>query len=258
LPGRDLALLVEAARDAGRIARRHFRKAPETWDKPDGQGPVTAADLEVDRMLRATLGAARPDYGWLSEETPDSAARLRAPRLFIVDPIDGTRAFIAGEESFAHALAVAEAGVVVAAAIYLPIRDLLYTAEAGQGACLNGRRLEVSARALLEGASVLAARSTLDPGHWPGGVPPVARHFRASIAWRLALVAEGRFDAFVTLRPAWEWDIAAGDLLIREAGGRITDPAGAALRFNNAQPQVPGVLAGGGAIHAGLLARRTG
>ena len=255
MPGSDLDLLIEAARAAGEIAARHFGQGPETWDKGGGHGPVTEADLEIDRMLRAELTAARPDYGWLSEETPDSAARLTAERLFIVDPIDGTRAFIDGQRSFAHSLAVVERGRTIAGAVYLPMRDLLYAAAAGDGATLNGAPISASTRDRLGGADVLAARPQMEPRLWPGGVPPVIRHHRPSLAYRMCLVAEGRFDAMVTLRDSWEWDIAAGSLIVAEAGGAATDRTGTAFAFNSERARQAGVLAGGPVVHAGLLAR---
>ena len=107
MPERDLALLTDAAREAGRIAMRFWRRDPQVWDKGGEHGPVTEADLAVNDMLKPMLLAARPDYGWLSEETPDNADRLSRDTVFIVDPIDGTRAFVAGEETLAHSLAVA-------------------------------------------------------------------------------------------------------------------------------------------------------
>ena len=117
MPEPDLALLRDAAKAAGEIATKHFRKDPEAWDKGAGQGPVTEADIEVDTMLREELTAARPDYGWLSEETADNATRLDRERVFVVDPIDGTRAFMDGKTGFSHALAVVEQGVPVAAVV---------------------------------------------------------------------------------------------------------------------------------------------
>jgi myo-inositol-1(or 4)-monophosphatase len=255
LPGSDLALLRDAAAAAGRIATRHFRQGPQIWDKGGGHGPVTEADLEIDRMLRADLLAARPGYGWLSEETDDDTRRLGARRLFIVDPIDGTRAFIDGRRAFAHALAVVEDGRVTAGVVCLPLMDKLYEAELGRGARLNGRPIRASDRAELDGADILAGRPQLAPELWPGGVPKVTRHHRPSLAYRLCLVAEGRFDGMVTLRPSWEWDIAAGALILSEAGARVTDRFGAPLRFNEPDPRHPGLVAGAPAVHAGLLAR---
>lgn len=254
----DLALLLDVAHRAGEMSRGFLAAGLRVQNKPDGQGPVTDADLAIDAMLRDTLTAARPDHGWLSEETPDTPARLSHRRVFVVDPIDGTRTFIDGQKGFAHVLAVVEDGVPVLAVVHLPLLDLTYAAAAGQGATLNGQPMQVSTVDDGTGAQVLAARPQLAPEMWPGGVPDVTLHFRPSLAWRLALVAEGRFDAMLTLRPTWHWDIAAGSLLISEAGGRVTDGLGQALRFNTPKPQSQGVIAGGAALHADLVARRTG
>lgn len=251
----DLTLLRDAALAAGEIARRHFGKGPETWDKGDGQGPVTEADLEIDAMLRTDLSAARPDYGWMSEETADGPARLDRDTLFIVDPIDGTRAFLDGSRAFSHSLAIVRGGVPVAAVVHLPMLDRMYLARLDGGATLNGAPITPTGRADLPQATVLGAKSNFADTLWHGGCPPVERYFRSSLAYRLALVAEGRFDAMVTLRMAWEWDIAAGALLVSEAGGRIANRRGAALRFNNAHPQLDGIVAGTGAVADALLSR---
>lgn len=254
-PEDDLALLIDAARAAGEIAAGYWRQDPKTWDKPANEGPVTIADLEVDEMLRDRLLSARPGHGWLSEETPDSPARLTQDDIFIVDPIDGTRAFIDHSPDFAHSLALARKGQVVAAVVYLPMKDRMFAAALGQGATLNDKTLMASTRMDEDQAAILTTKPNLLPDHWPGGVPPVTRHFRSSLAYRLALVGQGRFDGMVTLRDSWEWDIAAGALIVSEAGGRISDRHGETLRFNNPRPQVAGVLAGGPDIHRLMLAR---
>ncbi len=251
----DLALLLDAAYAAGRIAAQHFGTGPKSWDKGGGQGPVSAADLEIDAMLRDRLTAARPDYGWLSEETADSPERLEAEALFIVDPIDGTRAFLDGQRSFAHALAVVRDGRAVAGVVHLPLLDLTYAATLGGGAWLNDHPLHTPARDRLDGARMLVAKPQLAPALWPGGVPEVERHFRPSLAWRICLVAEGAFDGMLTLRDAWEWDIAAAALIASEAGATVTDRHGAPLVFNASHPQTPGILAAPPDLHAALMAR---
>jgi len=251
----DLAILTDAAKAAGEIALSHFRGDVEAWEKP-GEGPVTEADLAVDRMLRAKLSAMRPDYGWLSEESEGLQDRSDRERVFIVDPIDGTRAFIAGQEGWGVALAVAERGRVIAAAMHLPARRETFVAALGQGARLNGTPINASGRAALEGATALAASSQLKGKYWPGGPPPVERHFRPSLAWRLCLVGQGRFDLMVTLRAAYEWDIAAGSLIAAEAGAVVTDGDGAALEFNRHPARAPGVIAAPAALHRALIARR--
>lgn len=259
-PEGDLHLLLDAARQAGRIALKHFRRNPKTWDKP-GAGPVTEADLAVDAYLHQTLRTARPDYGWLSEETADHPdrreARLKAQKTFIVDPIDGTRAFIAGEGSWAVALAVVTAGTVTDAVVHLPSARKTYAARRGRGATLNGTPIRVSERSAPDGGRILARRPLMRPEYWPGGLPQMHRGFRPALAYRMALVAEGRYDAMLTLRPTWDWDAAAGALLIAEAGGTVTDGAGNPLRFNSENGQVPSV-AGAGACHDRLIAGLTG
>lgn len=255
MPESDLALLIDAAKAAGEIAARYWRKHPKTWEKPGHQGPVSEADIAVDDMLRETLTSARPDYGWLSEETADDLSRLEAFRTFIVDPIDGTRAFLGGERTFAHSLAVVEDGRPVAAAVYLPLRDKLYTASKGGGSSLNGTPLQVSNNQRIEGADVLIARPILEPRYWSGPVPFVHRHYRPSLAYRLCLIAEGRFDAMVTLRDSWNWDIAAGALMISEAGGVVSDRKGHPLVFNIPHPVSAGVIAANAKLHKALLKR---
>ncbi len=249
MPASDLDLLIDAARAAGEEALRHTGPTARRWDKPGGLGPVTEADMAVDALLSDRLRAARPGYGWLSEETEDSDARLSCERVFIVDPIDGTRSFIEGSGIWAHSLAVADRGVVTAAVVYLPARDMMYTAAEGQGAFLNGAAIRVSDRNDLSGASLLAAKPNLAPQHWVGGTPDVKRAHRPSLAYRLCLVAEGRYDAMLTLRPSWEWDIAAGELILREAGALTSDRAARVLRFNNAAPKVNGVIAANPVLH---------
>lgn len=254
MPATDLNLLLKAAEGAGDIATRYHGPDAKRWDKPGGAGPVTEADLEVDAFLHDALMAERPDYGWLSEETEDSANRLSRKHVFIVDPIDGTRSFAEGSSTWAHSLAVATDGIVTAAVVFLPLRAMMFTATAGQGAALNGKAISVSRETQVTSSSVLSARPVMDAKHWKNGTPPeFKREYRPSLAYRLASVAQGEFDAMLTLRPSWEWDIAAGDLLIREAGGHCTNRLGHPLQFNNPHPQVDGVLASNADLHSGLL-----
>lgn len=249
----DLSLLIEAAQEAGRIATRYTGPEAQRWEKPDGAGPVTEADLAVNAMLERDLQAARPDYGWLSEETEDNTDRLSKGRVFIVDPIDGTRSFAEGSNTWAHALAIAVDGVVTAGVVYLPKRDLLYVAARGQGATLNGEPIRVSDTHDLNASEILAARPNLADQHWHQ-VPGFKRAYRPSLAYRLALVAQGRYDGMITLRKSWEWDIAAGDLILTEAGAHTSDRTGAPLRFNNRDPRLNGVVAATPRIHEQLNA----
>lgn len=255
MPGRDLTLLAEAAQEAGEIALRFWRRDPQVWDKGGDHGPVTEADLAVNDMLKMRLLGARPDYGWLSEETPDSTDRLGASRVFILDPIDGTRAFVAGEDNFAVSLAIAEAGRVIAGAVMMPAKNRLYTAETGGPALCNGAEIHAGLRADLTGSSLLATKANMEPSHWPGGVPDLRRSFRTSLAYRLCLTAEGRYDGMITFRDTWEWDIAAGSLICRCAGAQVTDRTGNDLRFNSPDAKTAGVIATNPALHRAIMAR---
>ncbi|MEL6689035.1 MAG: 3'(2'),5'-bisphosphate nucleotidase CysQ [Pseudomonadota bacterium] len=241
-PKSDLSLLLEAAEEAGAIALSHFQRDPETWDKGDGAGPVTEADLAVDAMLRRDLLAARP-YGWLSEETEDDPARLSAERLFIVDPIDGTRAFISGSKTWAISIAVVENGVPVAGVVHLPAHGRTFAAAKGEGATLNGDALTAST--VMPGdETILSAKVNFSPKFWREVPPQPELAFRSSLAYRLAAIAQGRFDAMLTLRSTWEWDVAAGTLLAQEAGARVVTTEGTAPRFNSPSAALPGILAG--------------
>lgn len=239
----DLALLSDAALAAGQIALRFWKNTPQVWDKADAS-PVTEADLAVNDMLLQRLMTARPDYGWLSEESPDTPKRLNCEYLFIIDPIDGTRAFIAGEQHFSHSLAVARNGKITAAVVYVPALDRLYGAACDGPAQMNGTPLSASNKALRDHPNILMSKATLGPDHWIGPPPDLQRSFRASVAYRLALVADGSFDAMLSFRPSWEWDIAAGSLIAERAGAKVCDSRGNTLRFNTASAKSQGIFAG--------------
>lgn len=249
----DLELLIKAAQTSGEIATGFATSSLKTWDKDDDAGPVTEADLAVNAYLEDTLQTARPDYGWLSEETEDTDARLTKQRAFIIDPIDGTRSFIEGSTTWAHSYAIVENGAPIAAVVYLPLRQKLYAAAKGQGATLNGAPLRISSNSDYNSIEVLATKPVFEAKNWKEGAPHLKRAHRPSLAYRLALVAEGRFDAMITLRRSWEWDIAAGALLLSEAGAEVTDRRGVPLVFNKTDPASEGVLAANPAVHAKLL-----
>jgi len=246
LPETDLALLLEAGQKAGVIASSFFGRDPQVWDKGDDAGPVTEADLAVNTHLETVLQAARPDYGWLSEETEDATKRLSTKRQFVIDPIDGTRAFIEGSRDWAISMAVVEDGKPLVGVVVMPERGKTYAAILGHGATLNGVPMQVAGQSDIGAATVLTNKVTMQPKFWSAGAPPdFKRVFRSSLAYRMCLVGEARFDAMMTLRPTWEWDIAAGALIVKEAGGYVSNRKGALLQLNNATPQVDGVIAGG-------------
>lgn len=251
----DLALLVRAAKGAGEIAMRFWRNAPKAWEKDDNAGPVTEADLAVNAYLEGVLRPARPTYGWLSEESPDSPARLESERVFIIDPIDGTRAFIAGDRPFANALAVAHKGVVTAAVVFLPALDKLYSAISVGTAKLNGIPLRASPATMPDGARILTGKPSLAPQFWVGPPPLIDRHFRPSLAYRLCLVADGSFDGVLSFRQCWEWDIAAGALIAQRAGALVTATKGTPLTFNGADPRSSGLWSASPALHSALISQ---
>ena len=252
---KDLDLLLEYARAAGEIARSKFKTDFDQWEKDGGAGPVTEADIAIDRMLKSELIAARPDYGWLSEETEDDTVRCNHDLCFIVDPIDGTRAFMRGDDTFCHALAVADKGVIVAAAAYFPIKDEMYWATKGGGAFHQDVAIRVSETLTLDGASALAGQPQMNPDRWPGGPPPVNREFRNSLVYRHCLVADGTFDMAFTFRPAWEWDVATGELIAEEAGATISTQHGDRWSYNALHPRMPGVVIAPPVLHSALLQR---
>ncbi len=173
--GDDLKLLIRAARAAAPLAMQHWKANPDFWEKPDGAGPVSKADLLVDDALRALLTSARPSYGWLSEESADNADRLTREATFIVDPIDGTRAYLAGEKSWALSLAVVRDGQAETGVIYLPAMNRIYAARHGAGATMNDTAITASKQDRMDQAQVLAARIIMQPQYWRCGVPPFHR-----------------------------------------------------------------------------------
>ena len=249
----DLSLLIASAQEAAKIALS-FWQTDQRVDTKDGGSPVSEGDFAVDAYLRETLTRARPHYGWLSEETEDTADRLTRDTVFITDPIDGTRAYVAGQKTWALSLAVVHRGQPTCAVVYLPARDKLYTAAIGQGAFLNDAPIQTGLRKSVDGATVLAPKPSLDPQWWADGLPRLTRHFRSSLAYRFCLVAEGRFDAMLTLRDAWEWDIAAGALIATEAGATVTDRTGTPLVLNSRMGKAPGLLVASKHLHRSLNA----
>ncbi|WP_239025168.1 inositol monophosphatase family protein [Rhodoligotrophos defluvii] len=255
MPDADLQVLTEAVREAGALAMDLRAKGIETWNKGDGT-PVTDADLAVDRLLRTRLLDARPDYGWLSEETADDKARLRHERVWIVDPIDGTRSYMSGLNDWCIATALVDAGRPVAAAIYCPPADHLYLAARDRGATLNGSRIVVSDCADIDGARILARESAFVAKRWAGQAwPRMQLDMRKSIALRLCLVAAGVFDASFALGETSDWDIAGAHLVVAEAGGIVTTLSGAVPLYNQVRTRHAGVVASGPALHRQFMDR---
>jgi len=244
-------VLEEVARiteEAGRIAASRCGTGYKSWEKMPGQ-PVCDVDLEVDAFLRAQLSALDPEAGWLSEETRDDSDRIERPRLWVVDPIDGTRDYLRDRPGWCVSVALVEDRVPVLGALAAPIRGELWTAARGQGSRRNGAPLRVSPRAALAGARVPS-----------DNLPKVDRDLVAvakpnSIALRIALVAAGEADLVATLRWGFEWDIAAAALIAEEAGATVSGALGQPLAFNTASGEAFGVLVATPGIHAAAVER---
>ncbi len=246
--GADVALLAEAAVAAGRIALGFFGHDPRTWSKP-GDSPVTEADIAVDQLLQSRLMAARPDHGWLSEETADTPDRLQRSRLFVVDPIDGTRAFIGGDPRWAISVAIVEGSRPIAAALFQPATNDLMLAAVGRGAWRGATRLRVTERGDITGANLTGPRKfgSLESEAEALGIhlqPPVP-----SLALRIAHVANGTADAAYAFARSHDWDLAAADLLVQEAGGLLTDIDGETLVYNRVVPRHPALIAAGPGVY---------
>jgi len=227
----DLALLVEAAIAAGRKALTYFRNDVEVWWKNEGSSPVTAADHAANDILKARLLNARPGYGWLSEESEDDAVRLGMDRVFIIDPIDGTRAFMNGLDTWCVSAAVTEKGRTLAGVLYAPSLDELYVADADGRVEKNGVALSIAPRSgpvRVSAADDMIKRFT----HPFGSIERISKI--PSLAYRLAMVADGRLDATIVKPNAHDWDLAAADLILTNAGGGVCDLHGAPLAYNSA------------------------
>lgn len=225
----DLELLRSSAVAAGIIASGFFRRDVKSWNK-ENASPVSEADILVDRYLASSLLHARPDYGWLSEETSDNPSRLDCERVFIVDPIDGTRGFLRGEDSWTVSLAVVENGLPVAGVVYAPVRDQMYCAAKGEGATLNGATIRRSRRA---GAPpLIPAPGAVHQEMQAAGLNYTRGPAYPSLAYRLVQVATGELDAAVARRGSQDWDIAAAALILDEAGIHFADVCTGFPRFN--------------------------
>ncbi len=244
----DSALLFGTVQEAGTMALKLSQQNVRNWSKPDGS-TVTEADLQIDAFLKTQLHGARPDYGWLSEETPDTADRLACKRLWIVDPIDGTNSFVNGSDGWCIGAALIEDGQVILAALYQPKANLFYAAALGHGAYCNKVLMTAHDDAGFAGAKLLGTGRALKtfPGVSAAPSPQIP------LLLRLAHVASGLADIALSFGPRNDWDLAAGDLLVQEAGGMITQVTGAKMIYNLASPKQNGLLAAGQMRHSAAL-----
>ena len=249
---RELTVAVQAARAAGAIVLRWY-EGDYTIRQKSNDSPVTEADVEANTCIQQLVRAAFPDDGWLSEETRDSGERLGKARVWIVDPLDGTKEFVSRIPEFCVCIGLVEHEVPVLGVSYNPVRDELFAGARGSGVTLNGVPAQVGSGRDIAAASFLASRSESARGEWHEFESSLRIALTGSVAYKLALIAAGRGDATFSLTPKNEWDICAGAALITEAGGRITDQYGRPLRFNQAQTQLPGLIASNPHLHAAIL-----
>jgi myo-inositol-1(or 4)-monophosphatase len=251
--------LRDTAREAGAIAKNFFRSGLKTsarvWSKGGGS-PVTEADMAVDAFLKTRLSKAVPDAGWLSEETADDPARLDRDLVWIVDPIDGTRAFLSGNHDWSVSIALLGHGRPVLGIVYAPSHEHLYEARRGHGARRDGERIEVSPTKRLADLSVAGPKGLVD--RLEERVGTLKRPPRIpSLALRLARVAEGSVDTGLVSSNACDWDIAAGDLILEEAGGILTRLDGARPAYNQADPVHGELVASPRQLHPRLVEAMT-
>ena len=252
----DLQLLRSSAVTAGIIATGYFRRDVKNWTKEFGS-PVSEADIVLDKFLTSALTTARPDYGWLSEESADNRERLGRKRTFVVDPIDGTRGFIKGEDSWSVALAVVEDGIAIAGVVYAPARDEMYEAARGEGVTLNGKPL-IRQRVPGRHAPLIPAPGAVHHELQAVGLDYIRGPAYPSLAYRLVQVASGKLDAAVARRGSQDWDIAAAAIILEEAGIEFADVCMGPLRFNREETR-HGALAALGEVslkpvlHAALV-----
>ncbi len=246
------ALLASLVREAGALALSYFRRGPAQWTKGGGD-PVSEADIAVDSLLRERLLDAFPGYGWLSEETEDDPGRLDRDRVWIVDPIDGTRAFLEGRPEFAVAAALVAGRRPVCGCVFNPATGEFFEAVRGGGARLNGETIRVAGRTGFAGARLLATARTVRRAIETANAAPAAWDAVNSVAYRMALVARGRYDATLSLGPKSDWDLAAADLIVAEAGGLATDRDGVAYAYNGPAARQPSLIAANPALHKALV-----
>ncbi|MSP40299.1 MAG: 3'(2'),5'-bisphosphate nucleotidase CysQ [Deltaproteobacteria bacterium] len=248
--GAELAVAEQAARAAGVAVMAVFKGKFDVREKSKNN-PVTSADLEANRIIHEAIEKNFPADGWLSEEDQDDARRLSLSRVWVVDPIDGTKEFIEGVDQFAISIGLVVDGRPKVAIVFNPAKERFYQAAAGQGAFLNGAPIRVSVRTEIDGAKLLVSRS--EPAkRFQVFVDRCAIRPVGSIAYRLAKIAGGDGDGTLTFRNIHEWDICAGVLLVEEAGGKAVDGDGKPMTFNRQSPKHKGVVAANSNLTAGL------
>jgi len=244
---RELQVAIDTARRAGEIVREVYERPFEVIEKSH-DNPLTEADLRANECIQGAIAEAFPDDGWLSEETRDSHERLSRRRVWIVDPLDGTKEFTQHIPEFCICIALVDDGVPVVGVSYNPVTDELFAGADGHGLRINGAPAHCTDTADVQQARVLASRSEDKRGAWDPYKALMRVELTGSVAFKLALIAAGRADGTFSLTPKHEWDVCAGAALILAGGGRITDCDGLPLRFNSEKPLLPGIIATNAAL----------
>jgi myo-inositol-1(or 4)-monophosphatase len=238
--------VITAAKKAGRIIQ-DIRSRPFDVEQKGEMGPVTEADLAADKLLKKELLALEP-CGWLSEETADDHSRLDLDRLWVVDPLDGTKEFVKGIPEYTVAIALVDSGVPILGVVFNPVTGETYWAEQGKGAFKDSEPITVA-----EGDGLLASRSEVKRGEFEPFDDRWDVRIVGSIEYKLALIAAGNGAVTFSRGPKHEWDVCAGAVIVEEAGGKATDLFGEALRFNQPFPKTKGILAGAPEAYARAL-----
>ena len=247
-----LEVAREAAMEAGAAIRGFYNDEYTVRDKGE-DNPLTDADLAADKILETRLRGAYPDFGWLSEETADTPARLDQSHVWIVDPLDGTREFTLGIPEFVVSVGLVVDGKAVLGVLYNPIKEQLFTGIVGVGAWLNGNPIRVTEHAELKGSKVVCSRTEMKKGWFDEFMDVLTPVPVGSVAYKFGLVAAGEAESTFTPRPRSEWDICGGVAIVEAAGGRCSDKTGAPYRFNRPKPLVDGVAVSNGHVHEAIL-----
>jgi len=246
--------MCSAVRDAGALALSYFQTDVKQWDK-GVDDPVSEADHAVNDLLFERLQIPRPNYGWLSEETDDDPVRLERDFVWVVDPIDGTRAFLKGKPHFTICVALVFKGEPVCAAVFNPATDEFFEAILDGGARLNDETISPSERKDIAGCRMAAFGPMFKHKAWPEVWPEMEIVDRNSVAYRIVLVANGFVDACMALNSKNDWDLAAADLIVREAGGRMTTHDGRRFVYNKSFTKHRSLLVSGRTLYSALFDR---
>ena len=247
-------LVKESILEAGKLALKWFKKDPEQWKKDDGS-LVSKADIEINDLLNKLLKNKNPEFGWLSEENEDDRSRLNKKITFVVDPLDGTKAFLEGKKEFSISVAIVKNGLPISGIVFSPSTGEMFEAEKNKGSWKNNKKVIISNYNRLEKCKMIAFKPMFSHPAWKEPWPKMDVENRNSIAYRMALVASGQYDAMMALNSKNDWDIAAGDLLISESGGVVTLHTNKKIIYNTENIKKPSVIGTNKSIHDKIIKR---